>query len=123
MTEVTLSSTKSAFAAWRLRRKNRAERIPDRLWCMALSLYPRYKVCEICKHLGLSGGQFKQRLASFGSVGTSGGFVLASRTNKLQNPDSNCEVKLTVEGRERVLTLCVSAQELGELLPHIGLLL
>jgi hypothetical protein len=44
---------------------------------MALGLYPQYKRSKICRHLQLSGGQFKQRLDNDRDLPANHGFVLA----------------------------------------------
>lgn len=123
MEGITLELVDEAFCEWRATRRSRAELIPKNLWSMALKLYPQYKRSIICHRLRLSGSQFKQRLEGGSHTFVDNGFVYASRDVVKENPASNHEVQLTIQGKERVLTLCVDVHALGQILPHIGALL
>jgi hypothetical protein len=90
---------------------------------MALRLHPQHKRSEICKRLRLSGSQLKQRLEGSGSPFAEHGFVLASSNGVKANPKPSPEVQLTLQGKERTLTLCVGVDALLQILPHIGTLL
>jgi hypothetical protein len=123
MQSLTLELVEVAFCEWRAQRSNRLESIPENLWSMALGLYPQYKRSKICHRLRLSGSQFKRRLE--GEVGSlvESGFVLASRDKSKAKPELIPEVRLTIQGKERALTLCVAVHALGHILPQLGMLL
>jgi len=93
------------------------------LWAMALGLYPQYLRSTICKRLRLSGSQFKQRLEGDGPAFADKGFVLASREAIKSNQAPSFDIQLTIQGKERSLTLCVGMHALGQILPHISVLL
>ncbi len=123
MEGITLESVEKAFSEWRAQRSSRSESIPKNLWSMALELFPQYKRSIICHKLRLSGSQFKQRLEGRHTF-VDNGFVYASRDVLKENPAaSNHEVKLTIQGKERTLTLCVEVHALNQILPHISVLL
>jgi hypothetical protein len=93
---------------------------------MALSLYPQHKRSQICRQLRLSGGQFKRRLEDLNSEGvTTAGFVLASNSTvkTTSNPVAGAQVQLSIQGKERLLTLCVAVDVFLQIFPHIGVLL
>lgn len=123
MGNVSLELTEAAFCKWRAERRNRAESIPENLWAMALALYPEYKRSKICHCLRLSGSQFKQRLEGRSSTFADNGFVLASRDEVKVKPKPSADIQLTIQGKERALTLCVEVHALSQVLPHIGALL
>lgn len=123
MSSVTLESTEASFQQWREERRSRKELIPDHLWQMALSLYPDHNRAEICRRLGLSGGQFKQRIDCVGPKFADTGFVLASSEGVKTSPKPRTEVQMAIQGRERSLALSVEVDVLLQLLPHIGALL
>lgn len=123
MKGVTLESAEAAFYEWRANRISLAEKIPENLWMMALGLYPHYKRSTICERLRLSGSQFKRRLEGDGPIAADKGFVLASRDTIQSNLMLNHDVQLTIQGKERALTLCVGLHALGQILPHISILL
>jgi hypothetical protein len=123
MKGLTLESAEAAFCEWRTTRRSVAEKIPDNLWFMALGLYPQYQRSKICERLRLSGSQFKRRLEGAGPVFADKGFVLASREAIKLNPTLGFEVQLTIQGKERALTLCVGLHALGQILPYISELL
>lgn len=123
MEGITLESTEAAFCKWRAQRSSRSEPIPDNLWAMALGLYPQYKRSKICHRLQLSGGHFNQRLDKKSSVPIDNGFVLASTEEVKTNPISSQNVELSIQGKERVLTLCISIDALPQILSHVGVLL
>lgn len=123
MGRITLELVEEAFVAWRIQRSSQSEPIPDRLWAMALALYPEYKRSKICGQLHLSGSQFKQRLEDSASRFADNGFVLASKDEVKAIPKQNQEIQLMIQGKERVLKLCVDSHALSELLPHLGALL
>lgn len=105
MESVTLELAEEAFCKWRIQRSSRAEPIPENLWAMALRLYPHYKRSKICRRLRLSGSQFKQRLEDDCPTFTDQGFVLASRNGVKATFNQNQEIQLTIQGKERALTL------------------
>jgi hypothetical protein len=123
MADITLESTEAAFCEWRAHRMSRVEPIPENLWSMALALYPQYKRSAICHRLHLSGSQFKQHLERDGHARADSGFVLASREEVKKNLNPRAEVQLTLQGKERLLTLCVSVDTLPQVLPYVGALL
>ena len=123
MESITIESAEASFHQWRVQRSSRAELIPDHLWSMALGLYPQYKRSKICRRLGLSGGQFKQRLDGFRSAFSDTGFVLASNDKPKADPKVHSEVQLLIQGKERSLTFSVGTDALLQILPHIGALL
>jgi hypothetical protein len=123
MSSITLESTEASFRAWRAERNSRAELIPDNLWSMALELYPQYKRSNICRRLGLSGGQFKRRLEGNRPSFSGTGFVLASHDEVNVNAKSSHKVELNIQGKERTLTLCFDVDALPQIFPHIGALL
>lgn len=57
-----LTRTRSAFDTWRASRAGRRRRIPEHLWQMALALLPQYSGTRVCRELGLSYHQLRQRL-------------------------------------------------------------
>ena len=127
MNDLNLSSVEEAFQQWRADRPSRTEPIPEELWSLALGLYPQYQRSKICRHLQLSGGQFKQRLEHDSGTSSNLGFVLASRdepkaTPEL-HPEPNLEVQLTLQGHTRSMTLCFDVHALSQVLPHVGALL
>jgi hypothetical protein len=123
MLAITLESVEEAFCLWRTQRSSLAELIPKNLWSMALELYPGYKRSIICKRLRLSGSQFKQRLEESCNQFSNKGFVLAARDESKANSLANPEVKLTIQGKERALSICIGAAELSQILPQLGMLL
>lgn len=123
MNDVTLESAEAAFCEWRAQRISRTVPIPENLWAIALGLYPQYKRSKICHQLQLSGSHFNQRLKSYGHTPADSGFVLASRDEVKANLVPSPEVQLTIQGKERMLTLCVSVHALPQILPHVGALL
>ncbi len=123
MSDLTLASVEEAFQQWRAGRHSRAELIPEALWSMALGLYPQYKRSKICRHLQLSGGQFKQRLDNDRNTHAHHGFVLASRDEPEAAPKLNPKVQLTLQGHTRSMTLCFDVHALPQILPHVGALL
>lgn len=123
MNNLTLASVDEAFQQWRAGRQSRAEVIPEALWSMALGLYPQYKRSKICRHLRLSGGQFKQHLDNDRNTHTTHGFVLASRDEPKAMPEPTANVQLTLKGHTRSMTLYFDVHALSQILPHIGALL
>ncbi len=123
MDSITLESVEAAFCDWRAQRNSRTDPIPESLWAMALKLYPAHKHSKICHRLRLSAGQFKPRLESRVQSPADKGFVLASRDEVKTNLLKSSEVRLTIQGKDRAMTLCVSVHELPLILPHIGALL
>lgn len=121
MNTLTLESVENAFGKWRAERSSPSESIPPELWAMALGLYPQYKRSAICEKLSISGGQFKSRLEESSSA--SSGFVLAYKNEHSTESAAGSEIKLTIQGKERALMLCVSLDALGQLMPHLGALL
>lgn len=119
----TIESVDAAFEEWRIKRSSRAAAIPESLWSMALGLYPQYKRSTICHKLRLSGSQFKRRLEGSSYTGAESGFVLASNAPIKENFHPSTDVQLTIQGKERALTICVGVHTLGQILPHIGALL
>jgi hypothetical protein len=89
---------------------------------MALDLYPKYKRSTICEQLHLSGSGFKRRLEGLPSFSDKG-FVLASKSEVKKMPKQGQEIQLTIQGKERALTIHVEADELSKVIPHIGALL
>lgn len=123
MESVTLELAEEAFCQWRIQRSSRAEPIPENLWAIALRLYPHYKRSKICHRLRLSGSQFKQRLEDSYPTFADQGFVLASKDEVKATFNQNKKIQLTIQGKERALTLCVDVHALSQILPHIGALL
>lgn len=123
MAEVTMELAKESFSQWRSGRSNQAEPIPERLWGLALRLYPKYKRSQISKQLRLSGGQLKRRLEEGSPACIDKGFVLASKDEIKVTPKKGQEIQLTIHGKERVLTFCVDVHTLSQVVPHIGTLL
>lgn len=123
MESVTLELAEEAFCRWRTERRSGRESIPENLWEMALGLYPQYKRSKICEGLRLSGSQFKRRLEGDSPRFTNAGFVLASSDEVKANTNPSPAIQLSIEGKERVLTLSVGVDALLQLLPHIGTLL
>jgi len=123
MSDLTLASVEEAFQQWRAGRHSRAEVIPEALWSMALGLYPQYKRSKICRHLQLSGGQFKQRLDNDRNTRANHGFVLASNDEPKVTLEPNPNVQLTLQGHTRSMTLCFDVHALPQILPHVGALL
>jgi hypothetical protein len=121
MNTLTLESVEEAFGKWRAKR-SQSDSIPAELWEMALGLYPQHTRSTICAKLRLSGGQFKSRLEE-GSSESVNGFVLAYKDESSPRSVAGPEVKLTIQGKERTLMLCVSLDALGQLVPHLGALL
>lgn len=120
---ITLESVEAAFCDWRAQRSSRLDPIPEYLWSMALRLYPEYKRSKICHRLRLSGSQFKPRLESLEQSPADKGFVLASKEEIQFNLPTSPDVHLTIQGKERSMTLCVSVHALPLILPHVGALL
>lgn len=123
MESISIESAEASFHQWRVQRSSRAELIPEHLWSVALRLYPQYNRAKICRRLGLSGGQFKQRLDSFRPDLIDTGFVLASNDEPKAEPKVHSKVQLVIQGKERALTFSVGADALLQILPHIGALL
>jgi len=123
MSDLMLASVGESFQQWRAGRHSRTEVIPEALWSMALGLYPQYKRSKICRHLQLSGGQFKQRLDNDRGTPANHGFVLASRDEPKAMPQASPEVRLTLQGPTRSMTLCFDVHALAQILPHVGVLL
>ena len=123
MDSMTLESVELAFSDWRAQRSSRTDPIPEYLWAMALKLYPTHKHSKICHRLRLSASQFKPRLESQEKSHASKGFVLASREVVKVNLPSSSDVQLTIQGKERSMTLCVSVHALPLIFPHVVALL
>lgn len=123
MNNITLESVEAAFCDWRAQRSSRTDPIPEYLWAMALRLYPEYKRSKICHRLRLSGSQFKSHLESRVQSPADKGFVLASREEVTANPPPITGVQITIQGKERAMTLCFSVHALPLILPHVGALL
>ena len=130
MEELSLEEVLNRFEQWRATRVNRSEPIPLSLWSLAASLYPKYKRSVICTRLGLNGSQLKSHLQRAGYSG----FVLASRENAVKEPcqiessaktslENSSRIELQLQGEKRLLTLFISASDLGAVLPHVGGLL
>ena len=120
---ITLESVEAAFCDWRAQRSSRLDPIPEYLWSMALRLYLEYKRSKICHRLRLSANQFKARLESQEQSPADKGFVLASREDDLFNLPPSSDVQLTIQGKERSMTLCVRVHTLPLIFPHVGTLL
>jgi hypothetical protein len=123
MSDTSFASVEESFVAWRSSRSSRAESIPERLWSMALSLYPEYKRSHICAALRISGAQFKRRLECGSTIDTNNGFVLASRNERQQTSLASREIQLRLEGQRRSMTLYFDRCSLGEVLPLVSALL
>ncbi len=123
MESISMKSVEASFHQWRAQRSSRAELIPEHLWNMALGLYPQYMRSKICRRLGLSGGQFKQRLDGYSPAFGDKGFVLASNDEPVADSKVHPDVQLVIQGKERALTFSVSPDVLLHILPHIGALL
>lgn len=123
MNTLTLASVEEAFQHWRSARHSRTEPIPEELWSMALGLYPQYQRSKICRHLKLSGGQFKQRLDNGIETRANHGFVMASHDAPEAALEIKSEVRLTLQGHTRSMTLCFDVHALAQVLPHVGVLL
>jgi len=121
MNDRTLAAVEQAFQQWRAQRSSRAEQIPEALWSMALELYPQYKYSKICHFLHLNGGQFKRRLADANK--TPKRFVVACHDKVKATPIAKNTIQLTLQGQSRSLILCFDTAVLGQVLPHIGMLL
>jgi len=122
VSDKTLRKVIDLFQEWRQMRTSRVEPIPEALWDLAVGLYPEYKRSKICGRLRLSASDFKKRLISAGKLESSDGFVLAAADAKpvVQSAD---DIKLTIQGRERILQFSVNVHALDQVLPHIGVLL
>ena len=123
MSDLNLLSVEEAFQQWRAGRHSRAEPIPEELWSMALGLYPQYQRSKICRHLQLSGGQFKRRINHDTETGSNHGFVLASRDEPKATHEIKPEIQLTLQGHMRSMTLCFGMDALGQVLSHVSVLL
>lgn len=123
MDSMTLESVEAAFCDWRAQRSSRTDPIPEYLWAMALKLYPAHKHSKICHRLRLSTSQFKPRLEGREQSSVDKGFVLASREEVKVNLPPSSDIQLTIHGKERAMTLCVSVHAFPQILPCIGALL
>jgi|GWRWMinimDraft_5_1066013.scaffolds.fasta_scaffold24567_2 hypothetical protein len=123
MKSVTIELVNEAFCKWRAERSSRAESIPENLWALAIGLYPQYKRSIICHRLHLSGSQFKRRIEGNPPTCADNGFVVASRDEIKVTLKPSPDVQLTIQGKERTLTLCVGADTFGQIFHHIGALL
>ncbi len=123
MADITMELAKESFSQWRSNRSSQSEPIPENLWGMALGLYPKYKRSHICEQLRLSGSQFKRRLGEDRLIGINKGFVLASKDGIKVPSKQDQEIQLTIQGKERVVTLSVAVHTLSQVFPHIGALL
>lgn len=122
MNDLTLASVEEAFEQWREHRSSRKELIPEKLWSMALALYPQYMRSKICHQLRLSGRQFKRRLENNGETSRTKRFVLASRDEVKEKPAPITEIQLTLQGQVRSMMLCFDSHALGHVLSHVGAL-
>lgn len=123
MKNTCLNSVKCTFKQWRSRRSNSAEPIPDNLWAMAISLYPKYKRSHICQQLGLSGGQLKKHLEQFEDNNlTKTGFVLATDSSKSVITNAPSNVQISISGT-RTVTISVDVHDACHIIPHISSLL
>lgn len=123
MSELNLASVEKAFSQWRTNRHSRSEPIPEALWSMALGLYPQYKRSNICRHLRLSGSQFKQRLENTGDSCANNGFVLASRDEVSAMSVAGTDIQLILQGQVRSMTLCFDVHALAHVLASVSALL
>ena len=124
MKNTSLNSVKLTFQQWRSKRRNSAEPIPDRLWSMAISLYPKYKRSSICQQLRLSGGKFKKHLeqAEHNNL-TKTGFVLAAADSKQGISSTPSDVQISISSGTRTVTISVGVHDACHIIPHIGSLL
>lgn len=123
MVDVTMELAKESFSQWRSNRNSQSEAIPERLWSMALGLYPKYKRSTICEQLRLSGSGFKRRFEEGLPAFIDNGFVLASKGEVKKTPKQGQEIQLTIQGKERALTIYIEVDALSKVVPHIGALL
>jgi hypothetical protein len=63
----TLETITQQFDHWRSTREKK-EPIPERLWALAIALTTQYGFTKIVRALKLSGGHFRKRLQSEGTV-------------------------------------------------------
>ena len=63
-TKRTMAEVASHFEEWRREKKNRRERIPERLWAEAIDLLSDYPISEVAKQLRLSGTDLKKQQAA-----------------------------------------------------------
>lgn len=118
-----LDAIKRKFKQWRSQRHNSAEPIPEKLWSMAISLYPKYKRSNICQQLGLSGGQLKKHLEQVEkNNSTKTGFVLATANSKEVITSAPSNVQISISGT-RTVTISVGVHDACHIIPYIGSLL
>lgn len=114
----TLEETVAAFELWRSERKNRSERIPERLWSMTKALMPYYKKVEIQKALRVSGGQFNKRCIESDKQEAielpGASFAMGTFLPKQAVHDEVCE--LTLKGQHKSLAIKINIQNISSIL-------
>jgi hypothetical protein len=88
-----------SFREWRNTREKKC-RIPERLWKIAASLYPRYPISIICDNLGLNWGALKRKIDQLSLS------ELSAKTDRPVKPPNSrtsppfIELKLNSHGHE-----------------------
>lgn len=121
MDTLSLDNVEQAFNQWRQNRRSARAHIPLKLWRMAAELYPRYKKSHICKRLHLSGSQFKQKLTAGSHANNMAtGFIVATpQVPILLEASEERQATLTVQGKNRALSLKLSVVDLPKVLPLV----
>ena len=64
ITQLALEEVAVHFEEWRVHKKNRRERIPERLWSEAIGLLGEHPISQVARRLRLSGTDLKNHQAA-----------------------------------------------------------
>lgn len=120
---VTLDKLKEQFAAWRTRKKSRAEAIPLELWDGAVHAALSSSVIGVAKALGLDSGTLKKKVRLLEQSGKQTNEPTFARTSlgSVPSPETSLPMdrgwRLTIERPDgTTLRVCVPRADRGDLL-------
>ena len=115
---MTLDELSQEFAAWRLNKLTRYERIPKSLWEKVRNLQTEYSPNKLCSTLGISWAQLKRQPVSIppknGNQQESQDFI---ETRFPLNGAGICEI--TIQGSTRSVLIKIPQTALVALLPQL----
>jgi len=102
-TKPALEEVAGHFEEWRRHKKNRRERIPERLWSEAIGLLGEHPISQVAKNLRLSGTDLKKHQTADCAVG---------KESREPIPASFVEVEAAVLGQASSLAVLPARLEL-----------
>ena len=100
--QLSLETVKSHFEHWRQTRKKQCK-IPDPLWKEAVSLISSHNSTIICKTLGLSTSDFKNKVAYYQNMSlsvSSQSFVEISMQSESNSVAASNACRIIIEGKQ-----------------------